>query len=164
MPTESNRCFGSVTSGVGRLLKWGETLWIVLYAVKMHLACGLILKKRLLPLMIDLWRQMMVTSLYNLRRGGNKFQLMLILPHEFNKRTDFEKLMLHILLFLRRKVLRKGLLHQCPNFELTQRPSWNDFVYLVGLHHVENYYTFKGWYIYYSTVCSCLRKKLTIII
>ena len=166
MPTENNRYFGSVISGVGRGVKWRERLWVVLYAVKMYLACALMLKKRLLPLMIDLWLPMVVTSLYNLRHGGSKFQLMLILPDEFNKRTDFEKLMLHILLFFRRRFLRRGLLHQSPNEKILNWPRGHleMTVYLVGLRHVKNYYTFKCWYIYYSTVCSCLRKKLTIII
>ena len=32
----------------------GEGLGVVLYAIKMYLACGLMLKKKLLPLMIEL--------------------------------------------------------------------------------------------------------------
>ena len=38
-------------------------------------------------------------------------------------------------------------MHTWEKFELTQWPSLNYFVYLVGLHQVKNYYTFKGWYI-----------------
>ena len=38
-------------------------------------------------------------------------------------------------------------MHTWENFELTQCPSLNYFVYSVGFHQVKNYYTFKGWYI-----------------
>ena len=33
---------------------WGEGMWVLFYAVKMYLAFGLMLKKKLLPLMIEL--------------------------------------------------------------------------------------------------------------
>ena len=54
MPTESNMCFVLVISGVWREVNGGEGLEVVLYAVKMYLACGLMLKKKLPPLMIEL--------------------------------------------------------------------------------------------------------------
>ena len=43
----------------------------------------------------------------------------------------------------------KGIFTRVPtweNFELTQQSSLNYFVYLIALHQVKNYYTFKGWY------------------
>ena len=33
---------------------WGEGMWVLFYAVKMYLVFGLMLKKNLLPLMIEL--------------------------------------------------------------------------------------------------------------
>ena len=54
MGTESNRCFGLIISGVGRGVEWGSDWGVALYPIKMYLACGLILKKKLLPLIIAL--------------------------------------------------------------------------------------------------------------
>ena len=53
MSTESNSFFGLVSSGVGRGASEGEG-GVVLFAVKLYLACGLMLKKKLLLLMIEL--------------------------------------------------------------------------------------------------------------
>ena len=38
----------------GERSDWGKGLGVVIYAVKMYLACGLMLKKKLLPPMIEL--------------------------------------------------------------------------------------------------------------
>ena len=110
--------------------------------------------------------------LYN---GDKKFQLMLILPHEFNKRTYFwltvfeivrninscSNLFLVVTYFIACKLDVKADV-ACPvvfgkgkftsistleHFKLTQWPSWNYFLYLVGLHQVKNGYSFKDWYI-----------------
>ena len=50
MPTESNRCFGMVISGVGEQSEWLEAFF---HSVKMYLGC-LMLKRKLLPLIIEL--------------------------------------------------------------------------------------------------------------
>ena len=52
MPKESNRCFGLVISGAGRGVSGGRSWRVVLYPVKMCLACGLILKKLLLLVIV----------------------------------------------------------------------------------------------------------------
>ena len=60
MPTESNMCFGLVISAVEKgVSPWGElegTEWLEFFlsTVKIYLACDLMLKKKLLPLMIEL--------------------------------------------------------------------------------------------------------------
>ena len=46
--------FGLVISGVGRGVSGVRGWGVVIYAAKMYLACGLILKNKLLPPMIEL--------------------------------------------------------------------------------------------------------------
>ena len=46
--------FGLVISGVWRGISGGLVAGGVLYVFKMYLACGLMLKKKLLPVMIEL--------------------------------------------------------------------------------------------------------------
>ena len=53
MATESNTCFGLFISGAGRGISL-ERLVVVLYTVKWYLAGGLMLKKKLPPLVIEL--------------------------------------------------------------------------------------------------------------
>ena len=55
MPTESNTNFGLVISGVGRGVNGGEGMGVCsLRSQNISPACGLMLKKKLLPLMIEL--------------------------------------------------------------------------------------------------------------
>ena len=56
MPTESSTCFGLVViSRVGRQVSGEEEgVGVVLFTVKMYLACDLMLKKKLPPLMIEM--------------------------------------------------------------------------------------------------------------
>ena len=54
MPSESNRCFVLFINGVGRGVSDGRGWGVVLYGLKMCMACGLMLKKKLLSLMNEL--------------------------------------------------------------------------------------------------------------
>ena len=58
--------------------------------------------------------------------------------------------MLYVLLFIDKGIFDNETFTSMlvwETFELNQWPSLNSYVYLVGLHQIKNYYTFKGWYI-----------------
>ena len=100
--------------------------------------------------------------------GGNKFQLMMILQHEFNESTDFWlnsvwnnykhfiSLILAVAYFLScdfEKLMLYVLSHvQCPHGKILNPVAiWNYSLYLI-----KNYYTFKGYY----TIKTINEKKL----
>ena len=56
VPTESNRCFSLVICGVGRGVSRRRDWGIVFYVVKIYLAGGLMLNKKLLPYMLPVIR------------------------------------------------------------------------------------------------------------
>ena len=58
--------------------------------------------------------------------------------------------MLYVLLFIDKGIFDNETFTSMlvwETFELNQWPSLNYYVYLVGLHQIQNYYTIKGWYI-----------------